>query len=221
MFQRWAVWFLLSLVPAAWAQARDWPEWPLPSQTTTNPVAGELILNGLPMQVQALRSVLTSSALETAMRESCEQAGGSFHGVDLASSGLWQCLRRDYSQVLRWKGSGNGVEGVLSTLPLNAQPGTVPPLPLPLPDGSGQTSDLQTRDGASAGRVIQADSNLDLGQLRQWFLDAARAHAWKVDKTLSHTAGALALRKKGESLDIAFVLAAHQQEKIIMIWQNR
>ncbi|MEY2343029.1 hypothetical protein AB4090_13085 [Acidithiobacillus sp. IBUN Pt1247-S3] len=212
---------IASLAATHAALGQDMPAWTLPEGAVATPVAEHMELNGIALDVQTVRAALPARELETAMQKSCTSAGADFHAMDSGSEGLWQCRREGWSQVLRWQGRGSTTTGILSTMPLDQKPAAVAPAPLPLPDGTQPVSDLVSSDGGLRGRVLQVVSPLNTDQLRQWFLDAAKSRDWKLAQALSRRPGAMSLRKKGQSIDIAFMPGAPSQVKIVMVWQNR
>ncbi|MDD3761485.1 MAG: hypothetical protein PHO57_11760 [Acidithiobacillus sp.] len=203
------------------AQAEDLPLWPLPESLGERPLAKEMRLNGVPVNMAIFGGRMSVDEFRRAMERSCKAESGSFQAMAFGMKQLWSCIHEPYSQTAQWQQVGNHIEGELSTLRMDAH-AEPHPLPVALPDGTALQSDLETLDpGGQEGRVLVLQSGLSVAQLRAWFLRQAQAHGWKVADALSTTSTRLSLARAGGSLDFAFPAHAGMGTQVVLVWQKR
>ncbi len=197
------------LSQGAWAAGL--PSWPLPQGFRATPLADELDL---------VAGAADTRLFEKEMRRSCEGERGRFMEGRLGRKFLWSCMREPYSQTLQWEEKNGLLEGEMSTSRIDEKP-RPSPLPIQLPEGSNVVSDVESRDGRLRGRVLLVDSNQSPLQLRSALLRIAQASGWKPIELLSRQTQRLSLRKKGESLDVAFPGGKTGVGRFVLVWQNR
>lgn len=203
------------------ALALDLPLWPLPESLAERPLAKEMRLNGVPVNMAIFGGRMSVDEFRRTMEQSCKAESGSFQEMVFGMKQLWSCIHGPYSQTAQWQQVGNHIKGELSTLRMDAH-AEPHPLPIPQPDGTALQSDLETVDpGGKEGRVLVLQSGLSVAQLRAWFLRQAPAHGWKVVDALSTASTRLSLASADGSLDIAFPAHAGLGTQVVLVWQKK